>query len=522
MSYQYPQQQQPPPGYPQQQPQQPAGYPQYPQQPAYPPQPGYPPQQPPYVPQPAPGGYPQQPPPGYPQPNPPGMAPGYPQYPQQPGYPQQPAYPQAPMPQFFLPDNGATAAEYQRSKEEAQRFGQNRDGPQYLKFPGPDGTPKWDTARVGFESVLRVYIAPPWKEGKPIFKKVASHFWRSAVNPQGTSLPCAGEQCLICRARDAILMGTVAADATLMKRAKDYGKVRKQWLYNVFLLDNPQAHMDQKQQMRPLILAAGASLHTVLGDLVDACGGALQLVHPQQGRPIRLRKVKRGPSTMEVDYFAMPLDREPLPPHFYPALGALHDLDTLERVPSQEDQLKALHELGFPGPAQLPPAAAYGGSPAAPAYGAEPYSPGVSSAPPASFGPPGYPPPPPAGYPPPPAGYPQPPQQQPAGYPPPTNLNPPPVYSGMGSQPPAASPYQPQPSQAPQAPAVGGGGAPPAAYPSVPGGTGSPAGAPPPYNPAGAPPGAPGAQQPWPQLDQLRQQLRGATPPGTPGTPGGY
>ena len=332
-------------------------------------------------------------------------------------------------------------------------------------------------------------------------------------------------------------MGAVSgADAGLMKRAKEYGRVRKQWLYNVFVLDNPQLHFDQRQQMRPVVLAAGSTLHTALGDVVNACEGAMALVHPQQGRPVRLTKRKTGPQQMDIEYGAIPLDRSPLPPSFYPALQALWDLDAVDRVPTEEEMLKALQELGFPHPGHFSAATATG--PSAPPVGSS-YSPGMSNSPPIQgFAPQG-------GYPsfPDPA-YGQPPPGQAPGYPPgqgfsnpmPPTLNPPPVYSGVAPGGPPAGGYQPQPSQAVQQSSPGyfqnqnPGGAPPGFSSPAP----SPHGVPAPNLPGGAPPaysphnpvppmqGAPGAP-PWPALDELRNQLRGATgqqPP--PGTPGGY
>ncbi len=261
-------------------------------------------------------------------------------------------------------------------------------------------------------------------------------------------------------------------DASLIQRAKDWGKIKRKFLYNVILLDNPQAHLGQDGLPRPLILDAGPMLQPQIVDLIKQLNGATNLVDYQIGRPLRLTKKKTGMNDMDVEYsinVANLNGAEPLPPQFYAMTHNLWDLKKIAQVSTPEQIQKAIMEMGLPMPnGGAPPAFQQQPQPAYPS----PYPP-QSGYPPAA-GAPGYPPPAPGGYPPP-------------GYPPPAA--PPPAYP---PQQPAYPGYPPQQQQAPVYPPQQ-----PAYPPPVPGGYPPPAGPmmqpPPPYNgaPGGYPPQGP-------------------------------
>ena len=331
-----------PPGYPQQQqPQQPQQQPQPQQAPGYPvpPQSTFP--------------APQQPQPGYPQP--------------QPGYSQQ--QPQAgQLPSYNMPDESVVAQAYQAHKQEAASWGSGGgDRPQFVKWPGPQGQTKWDNSvPIGYEASIQAYILPPWAPGKNIFRTVKSHFWKSYANPNGKSIGCPGsDTCLICQAREAAM---AHPDPAVQERAKSFGRVRTQHLYNVVLLDNPNGHYGQDGQMRPFILGAGAYLHKAIGDIIDDKGGAINVVDPMRGRPVRLKRSKNGPQMMDIQYAALAQDPAPLPAVFYPCLQNIHDLDRQDWQPKYEDMVAAVQEMGVPMP----------GAPVATGYQTAPVPPGPS------------------------------------------------------------------------------------------------------------------------------------------------
>ena len=409
---------------------------------------------------PYPPGYPA--PAGYPQMQP-QQAPTQPMQPMQPmpGYPAQPTQPlpqaQPPsvgLPAIHQPDEAYTQAEYERVRAEAARWGSSGGLP-FLKFLGPQGETDWRRVPVNYEAKILVYICPPWAPGKTIFKQVKSHFWKSQSNPNGTSIGCPGpERCLICQAKEAALSHP---DEGVQKRAKDFGRVRKQYLYNVIALENLNGHYDQESgQWRPFILGAGAKLHGAIGDLVQERGGAMAIVDPMRGRPVKLKRRKTGPEPMNVDYSAVDMDPSPLPQQFYGVLHNLHDLDRQERVPTHEDMVKAVMDMGLPLPAQHPGGFQQAPPPAYPnPYGQPPAQVGAQQAPtfmpppadpmefpPGSSGPaPGY-------------GVPQmpPPQMPQTQMAPPPQMSPPPVQSMPGAQ---GAPYGMQAGQmVPPPPAV--------------------------------------------------------------------
>lgn len=297
---------------------------------------------------------------------PPGSFPGA----SSPQYPQPFSNPSGQVPAYHLPDESLVAQAYQAHKLETASWGQGGDRPQYVKWPGPQGQLKWDgSVPPGYEVSLYVYILPPWAPGKNIFKTVRSHFWKSFQNPMGTSIGCPGnDTCLICQAREA---GMSHPDPRVQDRAKNFGKVRTQHLYNVVLLDNPNGHWGQDGRMHPFILGAGAFLHKAIGDIIDDKQGAINVVDPTRGRPLRLKRAKTGPNEMNVQYSAIAQDPAPLPTVFYPCLQAIHDLDAQDRQPSMGEMMKAVQEMGLP----LPPGMSSSGYQAAPIPpGSSPYS----------------------------------------------------------------------------------------------------------------------------------------------------
>lgn len=280
------------------------------------------------------------------------------------GFPSASQPPGGQLPQYHLPDDQAVLQAYQQHREAVANFGSgDGSGPQYVKFLDPQGGTNWSIAQPGWESSLYVYFLPPWGPGKNIFRTVKSHFWKSYANPRGTSIGCPGpETCLICQAREA---AASSMDPAVQKRAKDFGRTRTQHLYNVVILDNPNGHFGKDGLMKPFILGAGMNLHKAIGDIIEDKHGAINVVDPMRGRPIRLKKTKTGPAMMDVAYAAIAQDPAPLPPQFYPALQNVWDLDKQDRMPQHEDMVKAVQEMGLPLPLGMnQPAGGYQQAPA--------------------------------------------------------------------------------------------------------------------------------------------------------------
>lgn len=439
--------QQPPPG--QMPPAPPAGY-QQPQQPQYQ--------------QPAPQGY-----------APPVQQPQYPQqYPQQqPQYPQQQPQQQAqyPAPAAQLPpppaqmpashavDDQQAQAAYRDHAERSSGFD---DGPRpsFVKWLGPNGQTNWNGVNVGYQSHLRMLICSPWAPGKPVFMKQTSHFmlYQGEGGMKQGSVNCGRDGCRICGAVEA---GMVHHDEAVQKKAKR-SKTGYANLYNVFLLDTPQAHVGQDGIMRPFVLSAGSKMHKAIGDLADARGGMSAFANFEMGRVLQITKRKTGPEQMNIEYSVLDFDPIALPQEFWPGIPNMWDLEDLCKPgdPEMIARLLAKSSINFlasagpasysphaqaPGPnpyGQMPPqqtapgSTAYShppGAPPAPQYQTPVQSPVPMQVPPpvSSAVPPAQMPPPAQAAPPP---------QQP--------MAPPPVSSGAPAQ-----GYQPQPSQPAPAPA---------------------------------------------------------------------
>lgn len=285
---------------------------------------------------------------------------GYSQQPQQ-AYPQQPVYqqPQQPMyqqpqqmqtgqmPQFFEANDAQAAQGYQQAAQAAASFGPI---PQFLRVPGPRGQVKWDgSVPVGYQGQLIIWLCGPWAAGKPVFVEAKSHFYKSAAHPKGSVISYAGEDSLWMQ---AVQMGMQHPDPRIQKIANDYGRVRRQWLYNALDISNPTTHYDPKDGiMRPFILGAGSNLQADIGRLADTRGGISKIVHPMSGRPLRYMKKKTGMEEMNVEYGVLDLDPAPLNQYFYPALQALWDLEAQTKPSTVEEMAKAIQEIGLPMPA---------------------------------------------------------------------------------------------------------------------------------------------------------------------------
>lgn len=262
-------------------------------------------------------------------------------------------------PQLYIPsDEAAILASYKQAKTS---LGGGAGVKQYAKFLGPQGQTRWDGVHVGYEGSILARILPAWAPGKSFFAEIRSHFYKSTQHPKGTSIGCVGEGCLICAARQA---GLDHPDPAMQEHAKNYGRVRKQYAYNILQLDHPEAHMCEDGVMRPFILQASATLHVAIGVIINDQGLA-SLLDPMTGRPVVLKKIKTGREERDVDYAAIHRDSEPIPQVFWPALENLHDLEREQFNPTVADQMTAVQAMRLPMPQQQP--AAFNPAPA-PAY----------------------------------------------------------------------------------------------------------------------------------------------------------
>ena len=298
---------------------------------------GYPPQQPVFIPQQ--GGYPNQ----YPQ-APMQQPMQQQQAPQQPqgGYPpQQPMQQQAPqqpqmlqqMPFYHRPDEQSMLAAYQEQRNNSGGSGFN-----YVKFPPDD----WSTVQVGYKSVIRAYLLPPFAEGRHIFSITKNHFWKSIKSPKGKSIVCPGDgSCEICNASSAALS---SSDSEQQKRAKDWGRVKTNYLYQVGMLDSMGSHF-QTNPPKPFILQAGAKLHGHIGNLIE--DKSISICDPQQGRPLRLKREKTGMNTKDIGYSCTDEDPSPLPQPLWILLNNLFDLDFVTKIPTREEMLEAVIDMGL-------------------------------------------------------------------------------------------------------------------------------------------------------------------------------
>ena len=295
---------------------------------------------------------------------------------------------------FYMPPEEEVHRRYQETKQKPYDLGRNRN--LFVKFLGPQGQTRWNNAvPIGYEASLVLRILPPPNPSPAnptphIFLEQKTHFWKSAAHPQGSQIGCAGkDRCAVCRAREA---GLAHPDPQVQKRAKEFGRVKTNFLYQVAMVQYPQAHFGEDGVMRPLILSAGSKLHSSLGELVHGRGFA-KIVHPTAGRDLSVKKKKVGSNDMDVEYGVLDLDPAPIPPTFYPLLSNLLDLHEFIREASEQEQLAAVAEMQLPMPGQAQSTAAYNPMPQAPygnPYQAAASAPAFQGYPPAPVSPPAY------------------------------------------------------------------------------------------------------------------------------------
>ena len=253
-------------------------------------------------------------------------------------------------PQAVQADEQAMAAVHNQQAQDSQtRRSAGGPFPKILKWQGPNGG-DWKQAHPGFESAIRGRICPPWDPAKRLVSvESASHFYRSRQHPKGMSIQCAGPGCKFCQACEN---ATANPDPNIQKMGSDWGKVRRQTLYNFINETDPASHIYDDGVMRPIILQTPTTLQDDFRMLFSNKGGVNAFCQPN-GKPVLLFKKKTGTENINVEYKATDLDASPVDPYFYPAFHALWDLESRIRAPSDEDVMKALNELGLPLPMQV-------------------------------------------------------------------------------------------------------------------------------------------------------------------------
>jgi hypothetical protein len=275
------------------------------------------------------------------------------------------------LPAYYIPDEQTVMEGYRVANEQLNRSGSGGKQGNFLKFPGPRGETKWNMVHVGYSSDLPVYILPapqpqPGQQPTGFYLEVSTHFWKSQAHPQGAAIGCPGQdKCLVCQARK---IGLGHPDPNVQKRAKEFGRTRTQYYYQVVMLQYPQMHVGEDGVMRPQILPAGKKLHTAIGRLL-AERGIASIIDPMNGRPLKLTKKKTGPEDRDVEYAVLDMNPQPLPQQFYPCLHNLFNLQDFSKMPTQEEMLQAVQEMGL----SMMESAAYNPYPSAPAWG-NPYA----------------------------------------------------------------------------------------------------------------------------------------------------
>lgn len=322
-----------PPGYPQQQ----YTQPQYQQ-----PQQGYgPPPQQQYAPQPQ-----VQYPPGFGPTQAPGQA--YGQQPQQ----------QAPSgaPGFYIPSQEQLQRGYEQAAEMKARAIAARNGDfSKLKFftvPGPNGG-EWKTAFVGYTGGRAIYIMPSWAEGKLNFVERTSHFWKSKQFPKGMSINGGGPDSLVTKAYKLALENGVKSPWLRASNKIVYQGFPYEYDPNTATITglDPSQCVDDKGQIRPLILEVGMDIH---GDIqqIAKTRKFVETFHPDYGRPIAVLKTKTGNEAINVEWKVIDLQQQPLADVYRPGLANLFALDELFKPATLEEQIKAIQDAGLPMPAE--------------------------------------------------------------------------------------------------------------------------------------------------------------------------
>lgn len=271
------------------------------------------------------------------------------------------------LPQWNVPDDAAVKQKFQQDQQGPYSTSKSKsNGPQFLRFLGPNGETNWSNVPVGYEAQYNIWVLPTIQPGKDFRVKSLNHFMRP--NGKGRNVPCTGDDnCLICQVRKDVLFGGTA-DEALVERAKSQCKISRQWYYNVLLADTPDAHYyTTDQQMRPLILAAGHGMDQGIEKVFDACGGASQALNPQMIQKMIVSRKKTGPSPMNIEYSVVPVmnSQAPLPEPFWPAFNNVWDLEAQLREPlAPADVIAIIEQSGLPVPGHQP--AAYTAAPQAP------------------------------------------------------------------------------------------------------------------------------------------------------------
>lgn len=314
--------------------------------------PNYPPQQPQYQQPPGqqqyqqPPGQVQQPTPPY-WPNnqtPPGQQGGNPQFSNSPG-----------MPVYNAPDPAATQGflDEQARQSQARSSGGGGDFAKFIKVPGPNGQTKWDASSgvpVGYTGHVDLYFCGCWAQGVTVpFVESVTHFVKTMTSPKGVVLGCTGDgDCAFDKAR---ALAISSPDPSIRDSAQNWGRARKQTIYNVFNLSDPSSHYGQDGVMRPFLLGAGPQLQAALKQLFDARGGIGSFTHPTQGGAIRVTKKKTGPHEMNCEWGCIDLTpKQPLPEYFYPGLQNLWNLQDQVKPSTIEEIQKVIMELRWPMP----------------------------------------------------------------------------------------------------------------------------------------------------------------------------
>jgi hypothetical protein len=270
---------------------------------------------------------------------------------------QQPQQQAGMMPVIHMPDDALVQQAFARAAEEQARIARIRSGQggggdlHWFSPLGPAGEPKWGAnVPIGYEASYVIWLLPPWAAGMLNYVDDPSHFYRTQEKPQGTGITCAGNGCWVCAARNAMFKTGSEVDA---KKAQDAGKLSKRAIYQILLLEHYQSHFTPDGRFVPWLFRAPGGLHTDIWEKIKTRTLA-RIVHPQYGRPLILKKKKKGSNNFDIDWSIDDLDPRPLDQYFYPAFQNLYDLTKFVKQPTLGEQYQAIIAMGFPVPQQLP------------------------------------------------------------------------------------------------------------------------------------------------------------------------
>lgn len=325
----------------------------------------------------------------YPQPYAPQHQPTPPMPPMQPAYGQglppygQPTYGQQPMaaPQTFIPNDAEFQAMYQRAQEQQARIAAARGGGgarkgRDLRFLGPNGEKKWTGVPIGYKRSLVWRILPSGVQGVGHFVELPKHFWKSQARPNGDGGYCPGQSCRLCA---AVMQALGTGNEQTIKRA-NMAKAKPHRLYQGLCYGSYEQmtrqlddrgwldlHRDEFGKVRPLVYDTPSDVHMAIINAA-ASNGLHTLLDLTRGEPVIVTRRKTGPEEQNIAYdFA---DGRQFAGAFPPWFGfgpngeglELYDLRKFAKAMSDEDQLKAINDLGF----VQGPQNAYGQQPQAP------------------------------------------------------------------------------------------------------------------------------------------------------------